>query len=83
MEKTGNVTSLDFERKIGELQKIVDRLESDADVSLEESMSLFEEGLGLTKDCIAGLNAMQARVSDLNKQLDCILQQPVFGEENE
>ena len=81
-EKTGCGTSADFERKIGELQKIVDKLESDAGISLEDSMDLYESGLKLTKDCVADLNNMQARISDLNKQLDAILS-PSVGERDE
>lgn len=81
-EKT-EVTSADFEKKIGELQKIVDRLESDAGVTLEDSMKLYEDGLKLTKECVDNLSAMQSRIADLNKQLDYILQQPLFGDRDE
>lgn len=68
MEKTDG---LDFEAKIGELQKIVDKLESD--VSLEESMKLFENGLALTKECIDELNRSQQSIAQLKKQLDTVL----------
>lgn len=86
MEKNNEkneVTSADFEKKIGELQKIVDRLESDAGVTLEDSMKLYEDGLKLTKECVDNLSAMQSRIADLNKQLDYILQQPLFGDRDE
>lgn len=82
-EKNDQATSADFEKKIGELQKLVDRLESDAGVSLEESIKLYEDGLKLTRECVSDLNAMQARIADLNRQLDIILQQPAGGEYNE
>ncbi len=82
-EKNDQTTSADFEKKIGELQKLVDRLESDAGVSLEESIKLYEDGLKLTRECVSDLNAMQARITDLNRQLDLILQQPAGGEYNE
>ncbi|MDE6401252.1 MAG: exodeoxyribonuclease VII small subunit [Clostridiales bacterium] len=76
-------TSADFEKKINELQKLVDKMENDASVSLEDSMKLYEDGLKLTKECVNDLNAMQERISALNRQLDIILQQPAFGEYNE
>ncbi|MBD5132301.1 MAG: exodeoxyribonuclease VII small subunit [Clostridiales bacterium] len=80
---TKEVTSQDFENKISELQAIVDKLESDAGVSLEESVALFESGLKLTKTCVDELDGMQARINDLNKQLDEILSRPVLGERDE
>lgn len=86
MGKTENdkeTTSADFEKKIGELQKLVDKLEGDAGVSLEDSMRLYEDGLKLTRECVDDLNAMQARIAELNRQLDVILQQTTFGDYNE
>lgn len=82
MDKKQTATSVDFEAKIAELQKIVGRLESDGSVTLEDSMSLFESGLKLTKECVDDLSAMQAKISELNNQLDLILRQPLFGEDD-
>lgn len=81
--KNKTATSIDFEKKIGELQRIVDKLESDASISLEESMALYESGLSLTKECVDKLYSVQTRVSDLNRQLDMILQQPLFGDDDD
>lgn len=83
MDNNGKISAADFEHKIGELQKIADKLESDAGVSLEDSIALFESGLALTKECAESLTAAQVRINDLNKQLDSILRQPLFGEGNE
>lgn len=63
----------DFESKIAQLQQIVDKLESDSSVTLEDSMALFEQGLSLTGECVGELNAMQAKIGELNKKLDIIL----------
>ena len=63
----------DFEKKIAMLQSIVDKLESGSDISLEDSMSLFEQGLALTGECVNELNAMQNRIAELNDKLDIIL----------
>lgn len=81
--KNTKSVSADFEKKIAELQNIVTKLESDANVSLEDSIALFENGLELTKQCVDSLNGMQSQINDLNKQLDLILQQPLFGERDE
>lgn len=61
----------DFEKKLGELNKIVEKLESD--VSLEEGVKLFESGLALTKECIDELNKTQDKINSLKKQLDDLL----------
>ena len=75
-------TSAEFEKKIAELQ-IADKLESDAGISLEDSMRMFEDGLALTKECVDSLGAVQSKINELNKQLDGILRQPLFGDGNE
>lgn len=72
-KKSGQFTSADFEKKIADLQSIVDRLEGDKSVTLEDSMSLFESGIAITRECVDSLNAMQARISALNKELDLII----------
>lgn len=77
-DKNDGYTSCDFERKIEQLQSIVDKLESDG-LSLEQSMALFESGLSITKQCVADLNGMQAKIEDLNGQLDLILRQSLTG----
>lgn len=40
----------DFEKSIKELEKIASDLEKDQ-ISIEESISLFEKGVKLSKDC--------------------------------
>ena len=71
MEKQQNKTSVDFENSVGELKKIVDKLEGD--VSLEEGMKLFDNGLALTEECIEYLNKTKATLAELNAKLDIIL----------
>ena len=62
---------IDFEAKLTELNKIVERLESD--VSLEDGMKLFESGIAITKECIDELNKTQDSIASLKKQLDDVL----------
>ena len=42
--------SVGFEQSLNELQALVERLES-GDLSLEESLSTFEQGISLTREC--------------------------------
>ena len=71
MEKDKTMTGADFESRIGKLNEIVQTLESD--ITLEESMKLFESGIKLTKECIDDLNAAQKSIAALKSELDKIL----------
>ncbi|MGB6184082.1 exodeoxyribonuclease VII small subunit [Sphingopyxis granuli] len=58
------IASLSFEAAMGELETIVRRLES-GDVSLEESVALYERGHALRAHCEARLAAAQARIEQV------------------
>ena len=60
-----NIASLSFEAAMGELETIVRRLES-GDVSLEESVTLYERGHALRAHCEARLAAAQARIEQVS-----------------
>lgn len=77
-EKKPSLVSGDFENKLAELQRIVSRLENDADVTLEDSIGLYESGLKIAKGCVDDLGLLSARIAELNKQLDL-----VFGDNDE
>ena len=55
-----------FESSLGELEKIVRKLE-DGDLSLEESLKLFEDGVRLSRECQERLNAAERRIEILLK----------------
>lgn len=44
--------SLDFEQSLADLQTLVERLEN-GELSLEDSLTAFEQGIRLTRDCQA------------------------------
>ena len=81
--KKHTLASGDFENKLDELQKIVQRLENDSDVTLEDSMSLYESGLKIAKDCVEDLSLLNTRIAELNKQLDLVLTIPPFSDNDE
>ena len=56
--------NLNFEDSLAKLQGIVDALE-DNDVSLEESVKKFEEGIKLVKDCQKQLKEAELKVNKL------------------
>ena len=55
-----------FESSLGELEKIVRQLE-DGDLSLEESLKLFEDGVKLSRECQERLNQAERRIEVLLK----------------
>ena len=56
--------NLNFEDSLVKLEGIVDALE-DNDVSLEESVKKFEEGIKLVKDCQKQLKEAELKVNRL------------------
>ena len=55
-----------FEENIKELEAIVKKLES-GDVSLDEMLELFEEGVSRTKACTNQLKTVEQKISVLVK----------------
>ena len=50
-----------FEAALAELESIVERME-DGEPSLEESLKLFERGMGLTRRCQTALDDAEQRI---------------------
>lgn len=55
----------DFEKAFQQLEKIVQRLEGE-ELSLDDSLKLFEEGVGLSRFC-------NERLSEVEKKIELIL----------
>lgn len=58
---------LDYEAAVAELETLVERLEQ-GDISLEESLKLYERGVLLTRDCQEALQAAEQKVQMLLQQ---------------
>lgn len=61
MTSSNKETEFDFERSLTELERIVQRLEG-SDLSLEESLKAFEQGVALTRSCQQALANAEQRV---------------------
>jgi len=55
-----------FEDSFTRLEKILEQLESD-ECTLEDTIKLYEEGLGLTKVCYDKLNNAELRIKEISK----------------
>ncbi|MBC9252330.1 exodeoxyribonuclease VII small subunit [Pseudomonas alcaligenes] len=56
--------AVDFEQSLADLQQLVERLEG-GELSLEDSLSAFEQGIRLTRDCQAALAQAEQKVQVL------------------
>ena len=56
--------TVNFEASLQKLKKIIEKLE-DGDISLEESVKSFEEGIGLVKECQKQLAQAELKVKKL------------------
>src|SRR5690606_19755971 len=59
--------ALDFEQSLAELQQLVERLES-GELSLEDSLTCFEQCIGLTRDCQAALSQAEQKLQILQER---------------
>jgi exodeoxyribonuclease VII small subunit len=64
-----NAKAKTFESSLGELERIVRKLE-DGEMSLEESLKLFEDGVKLSRECQERLNQAERRIEVLLKDAD-------------
>ena len=58
---------LDFEQALTQLEELVNKMEG-GDLSLEESLQAFEQGVKLTRDAQAKLDAAEQRVKVLMEE---------------
>lgn len=70
-----------FEESLKKLENIVEQLEQ-GDLALEESLKLFEEGVGLSATCKQELEAAEGKVQILIKQRDGSHKPEPFPTEN-
>ncbi|PJY95490.1 exodeoxyribonuclease VII small subunit [Pseudomonas donghuensis] len=56
--------SIDFEQSLADLQALVERLEN-GELSLEDSLTAFEQGISLTRDCQSALAQAEQKVQVL------------------
>jgi exodeoxyribonuclease VII small subunit len=72
----------DFERSLGRLEEVVRKLES-PQLSLDEAMKLFEEGVSLSRECQKQLEEAEGRVEILLKKADGTMVAETFEPEGD
>ncbi len=71
-----------FEEALEKLEEIVKKMEG-GEMSLEESLKAFEEGIRLSRLCAKRLDEADRRVEILLKQEGEIVTQPFAGDDRE
>ena len=64
--------SMDFEQQLASLEGLVESLES-GELSLEESLKSFEQGIKVARDCQAALKSAEQKVEVLMRQGDSLV----------
>ena len=60
-------TKIDFEKSLTQLEQLVEKLEG-SEYTLEQSLSAFEKGIKLTRECQAALQDAEQKVQMLIEQ---------------
>jgi exodeoxyribonuclease VII small subunit len=80
--RSKNMAKDKFEEALGRLEDIVKKMEA-GDMTLEESLKAFEEGIKLARLCSRKLDEAERRVEILLKQEEELVVKPFQVEENE
>ena len=67
--------AVDFEQQLASLEGLVESLES-GELSLEESLKSFEQGIKVARDCQAALKAAEQKVEVLTRHGDELVSLP-------
>ncbi len=67
--------AVDFEQQLGSLEALVESLES-GDLSLEDSLKSFEQGIKVARECQTALKQAEQKVELLMRQGDELVSQP-------
>ena len=67
MARKTTTKAIDFEKSLKQLETLVDKLEK-GDLSLEDSLKNFEQGVNLTRECREALQKAEQKISVLSKE---------------
>lgn len=76
---TKEIKAMDFEKQLETLEGLVESLES-GDLSLEDSLKSFEQGIKVARDCQQALKQAEQKVEVLMRQGDDLISQPFDGD---
>ncbi len=73
---------IDFEASLGQLEQLVEQME-DGELSLEDSLKAFEQGVKLTRECQHALKEAEQKVQLLMEQNGELVTEPFAAKESD
>ena len=70
-----------FEELLDKLENITSKLEKEEDISLDESMILFEEGINISKKCSKKIEDAERKITILIRENDEIKEENFIQDE--
>ncbi len=67
MARKSTTKSINFEKSLKQLETLVEKLEK-GELSLEDSLKQFEQGVRLTRECRQALQAAEQKISVLSQE---------------
>ena len=74
------IENLSYEEALRRLEDVVNKLET-ADVSLDKSLELFQQGVILSRACTARLDAIERKITQLIENPDGTVSEEPFSDE--
>ena len=71
---------IDFEASLDQLEQLVDQME-EGELTLEDSLKAFEQGVKLTRECQQALKAAEQKVQLLMEKNGELVTEPFVAEE--
>ena len=71
---------MEFEEGLKKLNEIKTMLEAE-DVTVDESIKLYEDSVAVTKTCIDILNSAEGKISVIKKEFDKLVEKPLDEDE--
>ena len=73
---------IDFEASLGRLEQLVEQME-EGDLTLEQSLKAFEDGVKLTRECQQALAKAEQKVQLLMEQNGELVTEPFAADEDD
>lgn len=70
-----------FEELLGKLEEITNKLEKDENISLDDSVKLFEEGMAISNKCNKQIEEAEKKISILIKENDTVKEENFISDE--
>ena len=77
---TAKNNTIDFEQQLSQLEILVSEMEK-GDMSLEDSLKAFEQGIKITRECQQALKAAEQKVAILTRNADGEFDEQAFEPE--